>query len=104
MSAPSHHNDVVLQGEVQNFFRGPLGTILGILLAVDAGEAALVPVVWRGPSRRLSRGDLVAVRGTLASEKWPGVPYPLVYLWPTHVEVLTRRKPCPSRAQPAPPA
>lgn len=98
MSAPGHHNTVTLQGRVANLFRGPSGRVIGVLLEVDVGELATVPVVLRDQGTRLTRGDLLAVRGTLASETWAGVPYPLVYLWPQHVEVLQRRTPCPSMA------
>jgi hypothetical protein len=104
-SKPAHFNDVVLQGEVCDFYRDPLGRILGLVVEVAIDDApARVPVVLSHKGPRFDRGDLVWLRGTLRAEKFPGARYALVYVAPTHLEVLkARRGACPS-SQPAQPA
>jgi hypothetical protein len=90
MSEPGHHNVCELIGEVEDFCRGPSGHIRGVLVHVDTGQAALVPVLAEALPR-LQRGQRIAARGTLQSEPI-GQRYPLVYLWARTIEVLPIRR------------
>jgi hypothetical protein len=92
-SKPGHHNDVVLQGTVVDFYRTPLGVIAGLVVEVQVtDEPERIPVVLAHKVTRFDRGDLVAVRGTLRAQKFPGARYALVYVAPTHLEVLKARR------------
>jgi hypothetical protein len=89
MSAPGHHNSVVLQGTVADLYRAPSGAIAGLILQVEVDDApSQIPVIWPAKGPWLHRGDLVWLRGTLRAEKFPGARYALVYVAPTHLEVL----------------
>jgi hypothetical protein len=92
-SKPAHFNDVVLQGQVIDFYRDGLGHIRGLVLEVAIDdEPARIPVVLSTKVTRFDRGDLVALRGTLRAQKFPGQRYALVYVAPRYVEVLTPRR------------
>jgi hypothetical protein len=52
MSEAAHHNHVVLAGTIENFYRRG-GLIAGIVLRVDAGEAAQIPILMPGVVRGL---------------------------------------------------
>jgi hypothetical protein len=90
MSVPGHHCDVTVVGTVEGLHRGAGGWVEGIMLRVDTGAPAQIPVLLPATTTRLQRGDLVLVRGSLGSERVPGSPYHLVFLRPQHLEVLKK--------------
>jgi hypothetical protein len=90
MSTPGHHCDLTLLGDVLGWLRGPGGQLTGLVLALDIDTPTTIPVLLAGGVHGLQKGDRVAIRGTLASEKSEG--HVMVYVKPRHFEVLKRRK------------
>jgi hypothetical protein len=93
MSSPGHHVDVVLIGDVAGWIRSPSGHLTGVVVTLHVEEPTTVPVLMKGGVRGLQKGDRVAIRGTLASEKFPGERQAMVYVKPRPhgFEVLKRR-------------
>jgi hypothetical protein len=94
MSAPGHHCDVVLLGDVLGWLHGPGGHLTGVVVSLDVGEPTSIPVLLDSGVHGLSKGDRVAIRGTLASEKVPGEKARLVYVKPRPggFEVIKKRR------------
>jgi hypothetical protein len=92
MSAPGHHNVVEVCGEVQRFYRSPLGVIAGVLLQVHVDEPAAVVVVAKTMAMpKVHKGQRLFIRGQLASEHIPGQPWPLLCVMAKSIEVLKPR-------------
>jgi len=95
MCTPGHHCEVTLLGDVLGWLHGASGRLTGIVVALDVEGPTTVPVLLSGGVRGLQKGDRVAIRGTLAAEKFPGDKHPLVYVkprpGPCGFEVLRRR-------------
>lgn len=92
-STPGHHCDLVLVGEVDNFYRTPNGRIAGLLVRVDIGDPTLIPVLLAGDVTGFRRGEKLWIRGTLGAEKVSENRYPLVYVRPQHLERVNRHQP-----------
>jgi hypothetical protein len=94
MSTGGHHVDVVLIGDVLGWLHGPGGHLTGIVIALDVDEPTTVPILLSGGVHGLQKGDRVAIRGTLASERFPGEKQRLVYVKPRPggFEVIKRRR------------
>jgi hypothetical protein len=80
-------------GEVENFYRTTNGRIAGLLVRVDIGEPALIPVLLAGDVTGFRRGDRLWIRGVIGAEKVPEARYPLVYVKPQHLERVNRYQP-----------
>jgi hypothetical protein len=89
MSTPGHHNEVVLVGEVCEVYTDG-GAVSGVILAVDAGEACEVPVMFPAARPGVSVGDRLWVRGRLACEPMPNRPESLLFVQARWVESVTR--------------
>lgn len=98
MSAGGHHNVCELSGVVETFCRGPDGHIRGVLLKVDTGEPAMIPVLLPKETPRLQRGQHVFLKGHLQTERVPGAMYPLVCVVATYL-VLVKRPRAPQEEQ-----
>jgi hypothetical protein len=92
-STPGHHCDLTLVGEVENFYRVSNGRIAGLLVRIDIGEPALIPVLLAGDVTGFRRGDRLWIRGALGTEKVSENRYPLVYVKPQHLEIVNRHQP-----------
>jgi hypothetical protein len=92
-SRPGHFCDLTMVGEVENFYRTTNGRIGGLLVSIDLGEPALIPVLLAGGVSGFCRGDRLWIRGVIGAEKVPEARYPLVYVKPQHLEIVNRHRP-----------
>jgi hypothetical protein len=68
MSTPGHDNAVVVVGDVGEVVTDEHGTVIGVILMVDAGEPCEVPIMLPSDLPDVSVGDRLWVRGRLAWE------------------------------------
>lgn len=87
----AHANDLTLMGDIDGFHHGSDGRIIGLVLRVDVGELAVIPIILDRPVVGFQKHDRVWLRGTIQSMKCPGSRYALVYVQPRHIEVIKRR-------------
>ena len=73
---------------MEAFCRGLDGHIRGVMLRVDIGEPALIPVLVTKDMPRLARGQHVFVKGHLQSERVAGALYPLVCVMATYLVLV----------------
>jgi hypothetical protein len=90
MTTPGHHNDVVLVGDIRDVYTNEHGTVIGVILMVNADEPCEVPVMFPGASMGVGVGDRLWARGRLACEPMPNRREPLLYVQARWVEPVTR--------------
>jgi hypothetical protein len=89
VSQPSHYQDYVAIGLVQDVIRKPGVTWLPLL--IDVEEPCYLAVCVQGPPPEgVARGDLIWLRGVLRSEKAQGARHGLPYVLVKHLARLRR--------------
>jgi hypothetical protein len=93
MSTPGHPNEVVLVGDVREVSTDENGSVIGVILLVDAAENCEVPVMFPAARAGVSVGDRLWVRGRLVCEPVPQHQEALLFVQARWIESVTRPRP-----------